>query len=596
MNIFLTGVEKGDKATKNNEIIYSNIASLVVSFAALLIFLILLDGYGWMTPVYITLGVVIVSNLTLLLNYLGYTIISRLFLSLLPPIAILSGDLMTLTYIPDGTHAYSFDVRVLILATVVLPLLLFTMKERVYMGIALVSNGLILFFFNQIHTLFGINLSNAFGNQYYISTLFFVLAFSFIVTTLQIFKIRLRNLNKANKELLFGLEEKVAERTLDLKKNTEELVRHNNELEQFSFAVSHNVRGPIARLLGLTDLFNKLDEAEHRTIIKQIRLTTVSLDTVISDLNAILQVRNNLYSVKEYVDVSEEIKIAQQLLSGVDKEICCSENMELNIGENKVFGVRAFIQSIMYNLIGNAFKYKRARVDLKVKVSTELNGENILLKIADNGRGIDLNKFGDKVFKMYSRFDLETQGKGLGLYLVKQQVEAMNGTINIESMPNQGTTFSIVLPIPDASKITHQVYYDDSVVSFIYNGTLNASLVFWKKHPSSEDFRQTITNNIKNLSMYTTNFWINDTTNFGSLSAENQKWFNEKAIPAVLDSGIKGIIIVNKEGKGFKSSQWDLLKSICSLKGIMLAFKFDIEEANTFILSISKENQVEKVY
>ncbi len=580
----------------SEEIRYSNIVSLVVSFAAFTIFLALLQGYGWITPVYIALGMVALINLTLLLNYVGFTLASRVFLSLLPPIVILAGDVLTLINIPNGTHAYSFDVRVLILSLVVVPMLLFTMSERVYMAIALVSNGIILFLFDYIHTLFGMHLSNAFGDQYYISTVFYVIAFSFIITTLLILKIRWCKLNKVNKKIHLELEKKVAERTIELEKHAEELVKHNNELEQFSFNVSHNLRAPVARLLGLTTLFKPTnDDTEESTIISHIQTETKLLDMVIKDLNNILQVRNNLYKIKEHINILEEIEIAQKLLSDGSQEICCLKNTELNIEESNVFGVREYVQSIIYNLMGNAFKYKRVGIDLKLKISTELKGENVILKFADNGRGIDLDKVGDKVFKMYSRFDLETQGKGIGLYLVKQQVESMNGTISIESKPDQGTVFSIVLPLPNSAQIQHQVYFENDIVSFVYNSMLKSSLIIWKREPSSAEYRDSFNRNIKNLSKYATNFWIQDTSNFGSLSRDDQEWFNTNIIPLLLDSGLKGIIMINKEGKGFKSSHWKAFANICSIKGIELAFKFTLEEANAFISSFSKLNQMAEV-
>ncbi len=588
-------LEIGQKSLEefSEEIRYSNIVSLVVSFAAFTIFLALLQGYGWITPVYIALGMVAFINFTLLLNYVGFTLASRFFLSILPPIAILAGDVLTLINIPNGTHAYSFDVRVLILSLVVLPMLLFTMRERVYLAISLVSNAIILFFFDYIHTLFGVHLSNAFGAQYYISTIFYVIAFSFITTTLLILKVRWCKLNKVNKKILLKLEEKVAERTIELEKHAEELVMHNNELEQFSFNVSHNLRAPVARLLGLTTLFKTPtnDNTEESTIISHIQTETKLLDTVIKDLNNILQIRKNLYKIKEYTNISEEIETAQKLLSHGGQEMCCLKNMELNIEESNVFGVREYIQSITYNIMGNAFKYKREGVDLKLKISTELKDQNVILKFADNGRGIDLDKFGDKIFKMYSRFDLETQGKGIGLYLVKQQVESMNGTISIESKLGKGTAFSIALPLPNSAQIQHQVYFENDIVSFVYNSMLKSSLIIWKREPSSSEYRDSFNRNIKNLSKYATNFWIQDTSNFGILSKDDQEWFNSNIIPLLLNSGLKGIIIIHKEGKGFKSPHWKAFANTCSTKEIELAFKFTLEEANAFISSFSKLNQ-----
>jgi signal transduction histidine kinase len=69
------------------------------------------------------------------------------------------------------------------------------------------------------------------------------------------------------------------------------------------------------------------------------------------------------------------------------------------------------------------------------------------LYYTDNGAGIDLERHKDKVFKLYNRFDLSVEGKGLGLYMTKTQIELLNGTIQIESQPGQGTEFAITLPL-----------------------------------------------------------------------------------------------------------------------------------------------------
>ena len=586
MNIFTIGA-KDNPAGSYNEIIYANIASMVVSLTAFVTLLVLIQGYGWLDSHYVVLGAIFAASLTLLLNYFGFTVLSRFYLSVLPPIVILTGELVTLTLTPDGTHMYSFDVRVLILGATVLPILLFTMKEQAYIYAGLVVYGVILFFFDKLHFLFGIHFATAFGEQYYISTYFYVIAYSFIVATLIIFKVRWYELSKSHEKLLSELEEKVLLRTRELEKSAGELVKKNNELEQFSFTVSHNVRGPVARLLGLTDLYDKLNAAEQAEVMKKIRTTTLSLDAIISDLNEILQVRNNLYKVKEYVDISAEIEKAQQLLADSEQRGCCTENIMIDLKLSKVFGVRAFIQSIMYNLIGNAFKYKKEGVELLVKVVVEQEGDNVKISVSDNGRGIDLEKYGNKIFGMYARFDLDKPGKGLGLYLVKKQVEAMNGTIKVDSQLNRGTTFSILLPVPTPAQIKYQKYFEDKTVALVYDGVNHASLVTWKKCPTTHEFRKVIMKNLDNLALYPTSYWINDTTNFGSLAKEDQRWFNERIIPQLLAVGLKGIIIVNKEGKGFKSSQWNLLKAVCGKNGIALGFRYSTEEAIQYISAIS---------
>ncbi len=585
MNIFLIGADKDKSGELADEITYSNITAIISSVIAFIISLVLLQGYGWIISVYIALGTVFLYSVPILFNYLGFSIGGRLLLSLIPPVMILMGNIITLIYIPNGTHAYSFDVRVLILASAALPLLLFRMEERAYFIIALIVNLTILTFFDDFHDLFNINYRSYFGEQYYISTYFYLIAFSLIVTPLLIFKIRLFKLDKNRKELFESLENKVSARTSELKKHSEELIRSNNELEQFSYSVSHHLRAPVARLLGLTGLFSKLDPNEQTSLVEKVSFEVVSLDSIISDLNEILQIRNNLYKIKEIINIKEEVKITQKVLVDSGQKMSFVENMELEIEKNTFWGVRAFLQSILSHLIGNAFKFKKERIDLKVKVITKKEGNNFILKIIDNGKGIDLSQHNNKLFKMYSRFHFGMQGKGLGLYLVKKQVEEMNGTIQVKSKVNQGTTFIITLPLPKPEQFDHQVYIENDVVKIIYNGILSTSRIFWKRPPTTEEFRDIMSNNIGTIKEYPTKYWINDTTNFGGLSNEDQLWFNEYAFPLLAKTGILGIIVINKEGRGFKNNQWNLMKRFCANAGIVLAFKHSLKEAKEFITS-----------
>ena len=91
----------------------------------------------------------------------------------------------------------------------------------------------------------------------------------------------------------------------------------------------------------------------------------------------------------------------------------------------------------------NALKYKSDSQKLKITITTSQQADTTILKFKDNGIGIDLKRHGAKVFGLYQRFHNYPDSKGLGLYLVKSQVEAMGGSIKIESMVNKGTTFTL---------------------------------------------------------------------------------------------------------------------------------------------------------
>ena len=99
------------------------------------------------------------------------------------------------------------------------------------------------------------------------------------------------------------------------------------------------------------------------------------------------------------------------------------------------------MHSVLINIIQNSIKYKNDQVTPYIFIDVIHNTDQLIIKIADNGIGIDLQRHGDKIFSLYSRFHANVkQGKGMGLYLVKSHMEMMGGTIHIESKPNEGTT------------------------------------------------------------------------------------------------------------------------------------------------------------
>ncbi|MEN8249198.1 MAG: PAS domain-containing sensor histidine kinase [Bacteroidota bacterium] len=392
---------------------------------------------------------------------------------------------------------------------------------------------------------------------------------------------RTRELNKANENLTNAYN--------DLEKSAEELIQNNNELEQFSFIVSHNLRGPVARLIGLTSLFDKVEADEHQTIIDQVHTATNSLDSILSDLTDILQIRKDLYNIKEDININDEIKRVQKILGGEIGAVCNPDNLDIELEQNTIYGVRAYIQSILYNLLSNAFKYRRSDTDLKIKITSKVDNNKYLINIEDNGKGIDMDRFKDKLFRMYSRFDLKTQGRGVGLYLVKKQVEGMNGTISVKSKVNEGTSFYIQIPIPDSSLVEHQLVYDDEWVSIIYNGIILSTQIVWKKPPETQ-MQRIFEKNVENISKYTSYFWIIDTTNLGNVTPENQEWFNTKSIPLLINTGTKGIVVLNSDGKGFNSSQWNLLKGHAEKIGLDLQFMTDSEKTKNYILNFLQRN------
>jgi signal transduction histidine kinase len=237
----------------------------------------------------------------------------------------------------------------------------------------------------------------------------------------------------------------VDKRTKELTESNAQLVQHTTKLEQFTYALSHNIRAPLARLLGLTDLVTKTgNEAEKNFIIQKIQENSLQLDDVIKDLNQILSMKKTLQLQMEEVDLRSAIN---NVLLKLDN-LVQSTNPKIITDISRapiMLAVSLYIENIFCHLISNAIKYRSPDRPCVINICSESNADHIHLTVSDNGMGIDLTQHREKMFGLYKRFHPFIEGKGLGLYLVKTQVEAMSGHIEVSSIPDHGTTFRIII-------------------------------------------------------------------------------------------------------------------------------------------------------
>ena len=227
-----------------------------------------------------------------------------------------------------------------------------------------------------------------------------------------------------------------------------ELVSQNNDLQQFTYIVSHNLRAPVANLLGLVSLYraNQPNEEVNKLSIENIKIVSQQLDTIVRDLNEIVEVKQHLDAeIKENVFIEEELSEVFQTL---ERQIYHTQ-AQIAIDFSKVshiFTVRKYFNSILLHLLSNALKYKHPERNPVIFISGETEENTVCLMIQDNGLGIDLKKNGNKIFGFHKRFHSHIEGKGLGLYLVKLQTEALGGWVKVESQPDQGSVFKVYLP------------------------------------------------------------------------------------------------------------------------------------------------------
>lgn len=245
-----------------------------------------------------------------------------------------------------------------------------------------------------------------------------------------------REIQRKNEEL----EMEIEKRTQELQNTNRELVLHNNQLEQFAFIAAHNLRAPLARILGLANVVDlSKTDADKNIALKKLVTSSQDLDHVIRDLNLILNIQkhtSNLVTVELNAAFTRVIKMLEKELD----ETMAILGKDFSAAD-RVYAVAPYVESILYNLISNAVKYRDPSRVPVITLRTTRDDDFVCLTISDNGLGINLDKYRQNMFTLYKRFHTHMEGKGLGLYLVKTQITALGGKIEVESELNKGTTF-----------------------------------------------------------------------------------------------------------------------------------------------------------
>lgn len=243
-----------------------------------------------------------------------------------------------------------------------------------------------------------------------------------------------------------NLEKEVDERTRELKTTVQNLLKQNQTLEQFSYIISHNLRAPVARIQGLVNVINQEDTSSElrNQLLQHLFHSSLMVDNVIKDLTEILAIRKNLNTTKEYIDLQQLIAEELEKLEKEIREI--NPSIEQQIMVLSVFSTKVYLQNIFYNLLSNAIKYRHPTRRLHIIIKTSIENNRFCLSVQDNGLGVDTSDT-YKIFGMYQRMHTHIEGKGLGLYLVKTQIEAMSGNIEVESTINEGSVFKVYIPL-----------------------------------------------------------------------------------------------------------------------------------------------------
>ncbi|MDL5512970.1 PAS domain-containing protein [Arenibacter sp. M-2] len=236
---------------------------------------------------------------------------------------------------------------------------------------------------------------------------------------------------------------------IEAQKKSEEFLEltksQNNSLLNFAHIVSHNLRSHSSNLSMLSNyLQEEQGESEKKEIETMIMHASESLNETVMHLNEVVQITTDAKSQLQDVNLNKIVKNVEKNISALlqQKNVECHISIDQSI---KVKGIHAYLDSVLLNLFTNSIKYSSPNRIPKITIQATKTENNIILNFRDNGLGINLERHGKKLFGMYKTFHDHEDSKGIGLFITKNQIEAMNGKIEVESAVDQGTLFKITL-------------------------------------------------------------------------------------------------------------------------------------------------------
>jgi signal transduction histidine kinase len=598
-----SGVHFAHRPFQRRSILLSNIVSLIIFCLGTILFFAYNAWYGWG----IVTGAIIAASLlclaTIILNHFNLSIVSRIFLTLLIPVIAMSISIYAkIVYYEYQEELDYFTFRFIILAACVFPCIFFSFKEKFLLISTLIITFLILIGHDPLHDYFGVPYRQNIlkESNYAFTNVVILITYGILMGAVMFLKwisedsedratqlihelnqtnedlieknteiesqnaeilAQTENLNQSQNKLQEAYEVIEEQKNLlvhqnlnlstelvginkDLTETNSELIKHNNELRQFSYTVSHNLRGPVASLMGLINIIDTSGfSSENNEIHEHIKTSVSRLDNIITDLSKIIDIRHDIFHIRQKINLEAEVR---EIVKGFRKDME-AHGVQIKMNFEKcpeIYSVRPMVHSILYNLISNAIKYRAHTRRPQIEITSDV-GKNYLLVVSDNGLGIDLKNHRHNLFKLYKRFHYHTEGKGLGLYLVKLQAEALGGSVDVTSEINKSTTFSIKLDQP--ANVERQVLYEESHARIFFDAKINSTGVVWNGPVSSNQYRSVFKKCLEFVKVYSTPNYIADLSEQGYISREDQFWMFNDIMPEAAQYGLRRIAAVRPE-------------------------------------------------
>jgi len=250
------------------------------------------------------------------------------------------------------------------------------------------------------------------------------------------------------------LEDEVFRKNISLESTRNSLVNKVNQLEELNRIIAHNLRGPAKNIEMLVNIIlaklkggiyaERVEISDAFTLDESLEMIEESSNSLIDSLNTLMEItqiklNKDIPTVDCNFDttISEITKQIQGVIYEKNASIIC--NLEINC----ISYPKAYLESIIYNLISNALKYSKPNETPEIIISTYIADGRVHLSVKDNGLGINIQKHGKKIFLLNQVFHSGYDSKGIGLYITRTQIESLGGSIDVKSQENEGSEFIV---------------------------------------------------------------------------------------------------------------------------------------------------------
>lgn len=238
---------------------------------------------------------------------------------------------------------------------------------------------------------------------------------------------------------------------ISIQHDISKLKEKNEKLESFNHIVSHNLINQVNNIHSLTRILSKYVTEGQKKYLTLLNISSNKLLETVSGLKSLLTIEKEgidlqleLIPIKDFI-----LKVTEGVLIG-NSSVSITVDDE-SLGESDaILTNAAYLESIVHNLLTNAIKYRHPDRAIKIVVKVQKIVNQIVIRVIDNGLGIDMEKAGDHIFKIFQTFHDNQDSVGVGLYLSKKQAEELGGDLSVESQVGEGSVFSLTLPFQES--------------------------------------------------------------------------------------------------------------------------------------------------